>query len=126
LTCEFLAKGTFDDAITHNREAIPEVLPLEAVEARLMDSARYPALTGAEALFSSTGANEGTTMGYLVVVPGTGFGIDIGDFFDTSGATTVDVQRQWETDSITHQFSLLADATDGRLIGWTKLTAQEL
>lgn len=126
LTCEFLAKGTFDDAITHNREAIPEVLPLEAVEARLMDNARYPALTGTEALFSSTGANEGTTIGYLVVVPGTGFGIDLGDFFDTSGATTVDVQRQWETDSITHQFSLLADATDGRLIGWTKLTAQEL
>ena len=32
LTCEFIAKGTFDDSITHNRDSIPKALPLHDVE----------------------------------------------------------------------------------------------
>ena len=107
--------------MTHDRDAIPEALPLEAVEQRIMDAQRFPALTGPDALFSSDGYHDQTTIGYLVVVPGSGLGIDFGDFFDTTGATTVDIQRQWEEDGVDHRFSLLVDGTDGRLIGWTLL-----
>ena len=61
-----------------------------------------------------------------MVVPGSGFGIDFSDFLDTSGATTVDVQRQWDDGNKDRSFSLLADASDGRLIGWTSLSTEEL
>ena len=138
LTCEFIAKGTFDESISHNRDSIPEVLPLHDIEARLMDAQRYPILTSPEALFTGSGLHDSTKIGYLVVVPGTGFGIDFSDLLDTSGATTVDFQRSWvETVEVTvgdeefireidRSFSLLADASDGRLIGWTSLSIEEL
>ena len=125
-TCEFIAKGTFDDSITHNRDSIPKALPLHDVEARLMDDQRFPALTGPNALFTGSGLHDTTSVGYLVVVPGTGFGIDFSDLLDTSGATTVDLQRQWEDGGKDRSFSLLADGTDGRLIGWTSLSVEEL
>ena len=126
LACEFIAKGTFDESVSHNRDSIPKVLPLHAIETRLMDNQRFPALTGPSALFDNNGPHESTSMGYLVVVPGTGFGIDFSDLLDTSGATTVDVQRQWQDGTKDRSFSLLADASDGRLIGWTSLSTEEL
>ena len=126
LACEFIAKGTFDESVSHNRDSIPKVLPLHAIETRLMDDQRFPALTGPAALFDNNGPHESTSMGYLVVVPGTGFGIDFSDLLDTSGATTVDVQRQWQDGTKDRSFSLLADASDGRLIGWTSLSTEEL
>ena len=91
-----------------------------------MDNQRYPALTGPNALFTGSGLHDTTRVGYLVVVPGTGFGIDFSDLLDTSGATTVDLQRQWEDGGKDRSFSLLADGTDGRLIGWTSLSVEEL
>jgi hypothetical protein len=124
LVCDFLGKGAYDDSITYDREAIPLALPLHDVEARVMDDQRFPDLTGADALFTSSGLHSETSVGYLVVVPGTGFGLDFGNLLDNSGATTVDVQRQWEDNGMSHRFSLLVDATDGRLIGWTKLVTE--
>ena len=126
LNCEFIAKGTFDESITHNRDSIPKALPLHDIEARLMDSQRYPELTGTDALFTGSGLHDAVSMGYLVVVPGTGFGIDFSDLLDTSGATTVDLQRTWDDGGKDRSFSLLVDATDGRLIGWTDLSVEEL
>lgn len=124
LTCEYIAKGTFDDTVAYNRESIPEVLPLHDIESRLMDAQRFPSLTDSGALFDTSGLHPETRMGYLVVVPGTGFGIDFGDFLDTNGATTVDVQRSWEDGDADRSFSLLVDATDGRLIGWTSTSVE--
>jgi hypothetical protein len=88
-----------------------------------MSQQRFPALQGAEALFASSGSlHDETRMGYLVVVPGSGFGIDITELFDSvSGASTVDVQRKWDSGGWTNQFSLIADASDGRVVGWTHL-----
>ena len=125
-TCTFIAKGTFDESITHNRDSIPKALPLHDIEARLLDAQRYPDLTGPDALFTGGGLHDSTSMGYLVVVPGSGFGIDFSDLLDTSGATTIDVQRQWEENGNDRSFSLLVDGTDGRLIGWTSLSIEEL
>jgi hypothetical protein len=99
-------------------------LALHDIETRVIDDQRFPALTGPDALFTASDFHPETTVGYLVVVPGTGFGLDFGDLLDNSGATTVDVQRQWEDDGTDHRFSLLVDATDGRLIGWTKLSSE--
>lgn len=124
LTCEYIAKGTFDDTVAYNRESIPEVLPLHDIESRLMDAQRFPSLTDSGALFDTSGLHPETRMGYLVVVPGTGFGIDFGDFLDTNGATTIDVQRSWEDGDADRSFSLLVDATDGRLIGWTSTSVE--
>lgn len=124
LTCEYIAKGTFDDTVAYNRGSIPEVLPLHDIESRLMDAQRFPSLTDPAALFDTSGPHPETRMGYLVVVPGTGFGIDFGDFLDTNGATTVDVQRSWEDGDADRSFSLLVDATDGRLIGWTSTSVE--
>ena len=126
LQCEYLSRGAYDDSVTHNRESIPEVLPLEQLESRLMNQQRFGALTGDEALFTSTGLHEDTRIGYLVVVPGSGFGFDITDIFDSvTGATTIDMQRQWDDGDWSHTFSLLADGTDGRVVGWTHLTVME-
>ena len=125
-TCTFIAKGTFDESITHNRDSIPKALPLHDIEARLLDAQRYPDLTGPDALFTGGGLHDSTSMGYLVVVPGSGFGIDFSELLDTSGATTIDVQRQWEENGNDRSFSLLVDGTDGRLIGWTSLSVEEL
>ena len=125
-TCTFIAKGTFDESITHNRDSIPKALPLHDIEARLLDAQRYPDLTGPDALFTGGGLHDSTSMGYLVVVPGSGFGIDFSDLLDTSEATTIDVQRQWEENGNDRSFSLLVDGTDGRLIGWTSLSVEEL
>ena len=94
-------------------------------------------MTGPNALFTGSGLHDSTRVGYLVVVPGTGFGIDFSDLLDTSGATTVDLQgrglKQLKSGGgrgihreIDRSFSLLADATDGRLIGWTSLSVEEL
>ena len=123
LNCEYIDKGVFDDSITHNRDSIPEVLPLEALELRLMNQQRFPSLQGTEALFTTDGAlHDETRMGYLVVVPGTVFGIDITQLSkDVKGASTVDVQRDWDSDGWSNQFSLVADASDGRVVGWTHL-----
>ena len=126
LQCEYLSRGAYDDSVTHNRDSIPEVLPLEQLEARLMNQQRFADLTGEEALFTSTGLHDDTRVGYLVVVPGSGFGFDITDIFDSvTGATTVDMQRQWDDGDWDHTFSLLADGTDGRVVGWTHLAVLE-
>ena len=124
LVCDFIAKGAYDDSITYDREAIPSVLPMHELESRVMDEQRFADLTGDDSLFTASGFHSETTVGYLVVVPGTGFGLDFGDLFDNSGATTYDVQRQWDENGLNHRFSLLVDATDGRLIGWTKLSTE--
>jgi hypothetical protein len=126
LQCEYLSRGAYDDSVTHNRDSIPEVLPLEQLEARLMNQQRFADLTGEEALFTSTGLHDDTRVGYLVVVPGSGFGFDITDIFDSvTGATTVDMQRQWDGGDWDHTFSLLADGTDGRVVGWTHIAVLE-
>lgn len=126
LVCEFVSKGTFDESITHNRDSIPKVLPMHEIEAILMDSQRHAVLTGSSALYTSSGPHDSTSTGYLVVVPGSGFGIDFSDLLDTSGATTIDVRRTWTDGAKDRSFSALVDGTDGRLIGWTSLSVEEL
>jgi hypothetical protein len=126
-TCTFLEKGSFDEVVSYNREAIPSVANISTVEARLSDNARYPALSGADGIYDSNGnIYAQTRLGILVAVPGDGANDLLGQLTDTSvGATTLDFSRTWTEGVWEHTFAVAVDATDGRVVGWTKLSAVE-
>ena len=126
-TCTFLEKGSFDEVVSYNREAIPAVANISTVEARLSDKTRYPALSGADGIYDSNGdIYAQTRLGILVAVPGDGANDLLGQLTDTSvGATTLDLSRTWTEGVWEHTFAVAVDATDGRVVGWTKLSVVE-
>ena len=97
---------------------------MSTLEQRLSDTNRYPQLSGSEGVFDSSGAyHEGTRIGFLVAVPGDGANDLLGQLTSTSvGATTLDLSRTWEEGNWEHTFAVAIDATDGRVVGWTKLS----
>jgi hypothetical protein len=130
-TCTYLNKGSFDEVVSYNREAIPAVANVSTVEARLSDTSRYPALSGADGIYDSNGnIYAQTRLGILVAVPGDGANDLLGQLTDTSvGATTLDLSRTWtEVENglaWEHTFAVAVDASDGRVVGWTKLSTVE-
>ena len=118
--CQFDKKGSYDETVSYNREFIPKVLNLSMIEASLLDSTRFPVLTSDQGLFTSSGTyHPESRIGYLVVVPGSGINTILTNIGDaTDGACTVDVSRDWTEDGWNKRFNLIADATDGRIIGW--------
>ena len=124
--CDFDSKGVYDDSVSHNREFIPKVLNLSNIETSLLDSNRFPELSGEKAIFTSSGTfHPETRVGYLVVVPGSGINSIFSNIGDaTDGATTVDFSREWDADGLDHRFNLVVDATDGRLVGWNYVNSK--
>ena len=118
--CDYIDKGAYDEEISHNRNSIPSVLNLSMMEARLMDNSRFPQLTGTDKFFTTGGDyHPETRIGYLVVVPDSGLNSILNNLVDSSsGATTVDMSREWDSAQWSNHLSLVADASDGRLIGW--------
>lgn len=118
--CKYLNKGAYDESISHNRDSIPDVLNITMMENRLMDNSRFPHLTGDDKFFTNAGDyHPETRVGYLLMVPDSGLNSIINNFVDSSsGATTVDMSRQWDSQLWANHLSLVADASDGRLIGW--------
>ena len=118
--CQFDKKGSYDETVSYNREFIPKVLNMSTIEDSLLDSTRFPTLTSNQGLFTSTGNyHPETRVGYLVVVPGSGINTILTNIGDaTDGASTVDISRDWTEDGWNKRFNLIADATDGRIIGW--------
>lgn len=118
--CNYLDKGAYDEEISYNRNSIPSVLNLSMMEERLIDNSRYPQLTGNDKFFTTGGDyHPETRMGYLVMVPDSGLNSILNNFVDSSsGATTVDMSREWDSGQWSNYLSLVADASDGRLIGW--------
>ena len=118
--CQFDQKGSYHETVSYNRDFIPKVLNISTIEESLLDSSRFPSLTSSQGIFTSSGAYHlETRVGYLVVVPGSGINsilTNIGDA--TEGACTVDISRDWTDDGWNKRFNLIADATDGRIIGW--------
>ncbi len=118
--CQFDQKGSYDETVSYNRDFIPKVLNISTIEESLLDSSRFPSLTSSQGIFTSSEAyHPETRVGYLVVVPGSGINsilTNIGDA--TEGACTVDISRDWTDDGWNKRFNLIADATDGRIIGW--------
>ena len=69
--CTYLDKGSYEELASYNRESIPSVANISALEERLSDTTRYPQLSGAEGVFDATGAyHDATRVGFLVAVPG--------------------------------------------------------
>ena len=122
--CTYLNKGSFEELASHNRESIPAVANISTLEERLSDTQRYPQLTGSEAIFDASGAyHANARVGFLVAVPGDGANDLLGQLTSTTvGATTLDLSRTWEEGIWEHTFAVAVDATDGRVVGWTKLS----
>jgi len=122
--CTYLDKGSYEELASYNRESIPSVANISALEERLSDTTRYPQLSGAEGVFDATGAyHDATRVGFLVAVPGDGANDLLGQLTSTAvGATTLDLSRTWEEGIWEHTFAVAVDATDGRVVGWTKLS----
>ena len=118
--CQFDKKGSYDETVSYNREFIPKVLNISTIEESLLDSTRFPMLTSDQGLFTNAGNYHlETRVGYLVVVPGSGINTILTNIGDaTDGASTVDISRDWTEDGWNKRFNLIADATDGRIIGW--------
>ena len=122
--CTYLDKGSFEELASHNRESIPAVANISTLEERLSDTQRYPQLTGSNAIFDTTGAyHVDARVGFLVAVPGDGANDLLGQLTSTTvGATTLDLSRTWDEGIWEHTFAVAVDATDGRVVGWTKLS----
>ena len=52
--CTYIAHGGNDETVAHSRSDIPAVLSIEMME-DLTDQTRYPALSGPDGLFTSSG-----------------------------------------------------------------------
>lgn len=121
-TCEVNAKGVYEDNVAFNREAIPSTLNLSQMEQRLADTTLYGQLTGNDLFFTAEGAyHQDVQTGYLVVVPGGELNSILSSLVsDADGAVSVDIARSWDgNDGWSNQLNLLADANDGRLLGWS-------
>jgi hypothetical protein len=120
--CEFHQKGVYDDSVAFNREAIPSTLNLSQMEQRLADTTLYGQLTGNDLFFTTDGAyHQDVQTGYLVVVPGGELNSILSSLAsDADGAVSVDIARSWDgNDGWSNQLNLLADANEGRLLGWS-------
>ena len=122
--CTYLDKGSFEELASYNRESIPAVANISTLEERLSDTQRYPQLTGSEAIFDTSGAyHTDSRVGFLVAVPGDGANDLLGQLTSEAvGATTLDLSRTWDEGIWEHTFAVAVDATDGRVVGWTKLS----
>ena len=121
-TCEVNAKGVYEDNVAFNREAIPSTLNLSQMEQRLADTTLYGQLTGNDLFFTAEGAyHQDVQTGYLVVVPGGELNSILSSLAsDADGAVSVDIARSWDgNDGWSNQLNLLADANEGRLLGWS-------
>ena len=121
-TCEYWERGSFDDPAAHNREAIPSTLNISGMEERLSDANLFGQLTGPDLFFTTDGAYQSEVeVGYLVVVPGGDLNSILSSLAsDADGAVSIDMSRSWDgNDGWTNQLNLLADANEGRLLGWS-------
>jgi hypothetical protein len=123
--CQYDKRGDLDST-AFNRDSIPKTLNITSLESRLTDSSNYGVLAGDDRFFTSSGAyQDGIQVGYLIAVPGNDIGSllsQIGDGGD--GAVTLDMSKTWDEDGLTKQLNLLADAEEGRLIGWSFITSR--
>ena len=121
--CQYDKRGD-TDLTAYNRDSIPKTFNITTVESWLSDSSRYDMLAGSERFFTSSGEYQNDVqVGYLIAVPGNDIGSilsQIGDGGD--GAVTLDISRTWDENGEHNQLNLIADAAEGRLIGWSLIT----
>jgi hypothetical protein len=120
--CTYIDSGLLDEAPDHNRQAIPETVSLRWMEeSRWLEEGKFPELSGTNGLAASSGKwNDDLKIGILVATAG----VNLPDTFDflplgDAGRVTIDGVRSWDEGEWAHTFSFLADASDGKMIGWT-------
>lgn len=121
-TCEFSQKGALDP-VSFNRDSIPSTLNMTGLEQKFLDDSRYPSLTGNDRFFTSSGNFlDGVEVGYLIAVPGDDIGSLLSQITDDAeGVVTFDISRSWDENGLNNQLNMLADASDGRLVGWSHI-----
>jgi len=118
--CEYHSQGYHEDSPKWDRDKIPEMMTLAAMEAHLGESGVYPDLHGDNSLYASEGImHQNVRFGHLVATASGSVAdwisdLDRGD----AAAATVDLSRSWDNAGWDYTMNLAADATDGRLIGW--------
>ncbi len=120
--CTYIEAGAYEDGPSHDRNDIPESLTLSAMESRLLDSNRYPELTSGQAyLGTSSAMHDSVRYGHLITTTGSNFEqiAQWLDLDDGAGAATVDFRRAWDQEQWSNTFTLAADASDGRVVGWS-------
>ena len=120
--CTYIGAGAYEDGPSHDRNDIPESLTLAAMESRLLDSNRYPELTSGQAyLGTSSAMHDSVRYGHLITTTGSNFEqiAQWLDLDDGAGAATVDFRRTWDQEQWSNTFTLAADASDGRVVGWS-------
>tara|TARA_B100001093_G_scaffold68951_1_gene59212 strand:- start:11631 stop:13832 length:2202 start_codon:yes stop_codon:yes gene_type:complete len=123
-TCEFSEKGALDP-VSFNRDSIPSTFNMTGLEQKFTDDSRYPSLFGEDRFFTSSGAyQEGVQTGYLIAVPADDISSLLSQITDDAeGVVTWDLSRSWDDNGKDHQLNMLADASDGRLVGWSHIIA---
>ena len=121
--CQYDKRGDLD-LTAFNRDSIPNTFNITALESWFSESSRYDMLSGSERFFTASGDyQDDVQVGYLIAVPGNDIGSilsQIGDGGD--GAVTLDLSRTWDENGEHKQLNLIADAAEGRLIGWSLIT----
>jgi len=120
--CEIDEAGLYDpQTITHNSDSISTTNSLAELENRILNSVRFPELSGPSGIIAPNGElDSNTQLGYFVITPTENLN-DILDLINRDeGAVSFDVHRSYEQDGWDVSVELLIDATNGRIIGWTE------
>jgi len=126
-SCSIGPAGVYDaDSVKYNRDAINPTASLAEIETHLLDADAFPLLSGPNGLVGMNGRlHNDASLGYLVITPTE----DLADLLSLigrdEGTVSVDIHRGWSGDGWEDTLDLLMDATDGRIIGWTKISRSE-
>ncbi|MBK00690.1 MAG: hypothetical protein CMB48_07085 [Euryarchaeota archaeon] len=126
--CEIDNSGIYESqSIAHNSDSISITNSLAELENRILNSNKFPELSGVDGIIATNGELSGETqIGYLVLTPSD----DLNEILDLinrdDGAVSFDLQRNYEQDGWDVSVELLVDATNGRIIGWTQSSTQNI
>ena len=121
-TCEIDKAGLYESqTIAYNSNSISATNSFSELENRILDSSKFPELSGSEGIIAPNGQlDSNTKIGYLVITPTENLNEILDLIKREEGAVVFDVHRSYEQDGWDISVELLVDATNGRIIGWTQ------
>lgn len=118
--CTYTTKGLHDESSDWNKEGVPDMVEFAYIEDQLTSSGKYPGLLGEKGIFTSAGEyHDDVRVGHLVVTPTSSVNEILSSFIDTgTGASTMDITREWSEGQADHRTDVLVELNDGRVLGW--------
>lgn len=118
--CTYTFKGLHDGTSDWNRDGVPEMVEFAYIENQLTSSGKYPGLFGEKGIFTQSGDyHDNVRVGHLIVTPTSAVNELISNFIDTgTGASTMDISREWTEGPYEHRTDVLVELNDGRVLGW--------